>query len=94
MKKIAFTLVAVATLGLAACTGSNEANNVAGNEAETTGEANNDVGNAAEDQNNLNAANDALSNIAADAGNLAGQAADAAGNAAEGASNAVTNATR
>jgi hypothetical protein len=94
VKKIALTMVAVATLGLAACTGGTEANNAAGNESETTNEANEDVGNAGDAEN---AANDALNtvvNAGSDVGNAASSAADAAGNVASDAGNAVSNATR
>jgi hypothetical protein len=94
VKKIALTVVAVATLGLAACTGSNEANNSAGNELETTEEAGNDVGNATDAEN---AAGDALStveNTGSDIANVAGSAASTVGNAASDAGNAVSNATR
>ena len=97
MKKIALTMVAVATLGLAACTGGETANNTA-NESETTNEANADVGNAIDAQN---AASDALNTVvntgsdAADAvGNAAGAAGDTISNAANDAGNAVSNATR
>jgi hypothetical protein len=85
MKKIALTMVAVATLGLAACQGAETANNSAGNESETTNEANEDVGNASDTEN---AANDALSDVV----NTGSDAASAVGNAASSAANTVENA--
>lgn len=98
MKKIALTMVAVATLGLAACSGGSEANNTTGNESETTNEAVGDVGNANDAQN---AAGDALNDVvntgsdaASAVGNAAGDVAGAAGNAASDAGNAIGNATR
>jgi hypothetical protein len=85
VKKIALTMVAIATLGLAACTGSNEHNNAAGNESETTNEANGDVGNASDAENT---AGDALNTVV----NTGSDAASAIGNAASSAANTVENA--
>lgn len=87
MKKIALTMVAVATLGLAACGGDDATNNAAGNELETVNQANGDVGNATDAEK---AADDAL-NTVIDAGSDVGNAAE---NAADATGNAVGNATR
>jgi hypothetical protein len=91
-------MVAVATLGLAACTGGENHNNTAGNESETTNEAVGDVGNAMDNQNAagsaLNGVIEAGSDAAGAVGNAAGSAANAAGEAASDTANAVSNATR
>ena len=93
VKKIALALVAVSTLGLAACnsnSGTEAGNNsAAGNEVETMNQAEGDLGNASDDaantsgdaQNSANNALDALGNAASDAGNVAGNAASSVGNA-------------
>jgi hypothetical protein len=97
VKKIALTMVAVATFGLAAC-GSETAHNSAANGVETTNAAVSDVDNASANQN---AANDALNTIGAagsDVIDATGNVAGAVGNATVGAGrdvgNAVGNAAR
>jgi hypothetical protein len=93
VKNIALTLVAVATLGLAACSGGTEANNTAGNEIETTNEANEDVGNAIDAENAAGDALNAVVNTGADAVNATSNAASTVGNAVEGAVDGASNAT-
>jgi hypothetical protein len=93
VKKIALTMVAIATLGLAACNGGTEANNTAGNELGTTNEANSDVGNAGDAENAAGDALNAVVNTGADAVNAAGNAASTVGNAVEGAVDGASNAT-
>ena len=91
MKKIGFTLVAVAALGVAACSGSNDeaGNNVADiNVTET--EAGVDVNVSA----NEAAAVDATNNALDDASNGASDAGNVVENAATDVSNAVTNAAQ
>ena len=89
MKKIGLTLVAVAALGVAACSGSNTdaGNNITDiNVTET--EAGTDVNVSANEAAAVDATNNALddaSNVASDAGNVVE-------NAASDVSNAVTNA--
>ena len=79
MKKIALTIAAVASLGLAACSGNQggtENNTSEANTAETTNEATADTNAASADANAVTAAENAL---------------DQAGNAVENASEAVSN---
>jgi hypothetical protein len=89
VKKIALTMVAIATVGLAACT-SETANNSAANGVETTNQADGDVANATDAANATNAANDSLNAVVT----TGSDAADAIGNAASDAGNAVSNATK
>ena len=84
MKKIALTLVAVSTLALAACQGSEGGNNTTANELNTTDEATNDVANGSEAQDALNTvvqtgsdAANGVGNVASDVGNAAADAVDA-----------------
>ncbi|HEY5724089.1 MAG TPA: hypothetical protein VIT45_17405 [Allosphingosinicella sp.] len=85
MKKIAIALVAVATLGVAACDNSaNEAANNAVDVNVTENDADVDVNGAAA----AAAGNEALDSV----GNTIENAADAVGDAAEDAGNAVENA--
>ena len=87
MKKIAITLVAVATLGLAACNNAGtEANNMTDINA-TENAADVDVGNSTD------AANSSLDNLASDAGNVASDAGNTIENGADAVGNAVENAT-
>ena len=89
VKKIALTVAAVAALGLAACSGNNEANTTADANVEATAnEANADLDNAAEATEN--AATDALDAAA----NLADQTGEAIENAAEATEDAAENATK
>ena len=78
MKKIALTIAAVATLGLAACIGDDTtvANTAEANTVDTTTEATVDVNAAAADANAISEAENAL---------------DAAGNAIENGAEAVEN---
>jgi len=91
MKKIGLTLAAVAALGVAACSGSN---NEAGNNTTdlnvTETEAGTDVNVSANDA----AAVDATNNAIDDASNLASDAGNVVENAATDVSNAVTNAAQ
>jgi hypothetical protein len=82
-------MVAVATLGLAACN-SETANNSAANGLETTNQADGDVANATDAANASDAANDSLNTVV----NTGSDAVDAIGNAASDTGNAVSNATR
>lgn len=85
MKKIAIAMVAVATLGLAAC-------NSAGTEANNTTDVNLTENEAAVDvDNSTDAANSSLDNLASDAGNVASDAGNAIENGAEAVGNAVEN---
>jgi hypothetical protein len=86
MKKIAIAMVAVATLGLAAC-------NSAGTEANNTTDLNLTENGAAVDVDNAtDAANSSLDgNLASDAGNMASDAGNAIENGAEAVGNAVEN---
>jgi hypothetical protein len=88
MKKIAFTLAAVASLGLAACTGSNdEAGNNAADMNTTATETGMDTNESANDA----AAVDATNNGLDAAGNLVSDAGNSIENGAAAVSNAVTN---
>lgn len=83
MKKIALTLVAVSTLGLAACQSGTEANEAAdANMEATANEATDDTENA------LEVANQALEDV----GNAAEDVANVAEEGAEAVENAVENA--
>ena len=88
MKKIALTILAVSTLGLAACQGNGGegTNNSAANDTEATeNEANNDTfsaENAAQDALNSDAAN-TLSNSAENVGEAASEAVSDVGNTLE-----------
>ena len=87
VKKIALTVAAVAVLGLAACSGDNEANTATDANLEATAnEANTDLENATFDAEN--AATDALDSAA----NLTDQAGEAIENAAEATEQAAENA--
>jgi hypothetical protein len=99
VKKISLTLIAVATLGLAACdTGTTAGNNTAGNDSLTVNEANGDVGNASDNQNAANDVLNSVVNTGSDAANTVGNVARDAGNTAVDAGrdvgNTVSNATR
>ena len=85
MKKIAFALVAVSALGLAACQGDTEANNAADTNLEATAnEANEDTGNALEAADNaLDAAGNALENTGEALENAAEATGETVENAAE-----------
>ena len=89
MKKIALTLAAVASLGVAACSGADDStgNNAVDTNATET-ETDLDVNASANDAAAVDATNNALDS----AGNTLGNAADAVGNAAEGVANAAENA--
>lgn len=88
MKKISIAMVAVATLGLAAC-------NTAGTEANNTTDLNlteNEAG--ADVDNSTDAANSSLDgNLASDAGNVVSDTGNAIENGAEAVANTVENAT-
>ncbi len=88
MKKIAIALVAVATLGLAAC-------NNAGTETNNSTDLNLTENGAAVDVDNAtDAANSSLDgNLASDAGNIASDAGNTIENAADAAGNTISNAT-
>ena len=91
MKKIGLTLVAVAALGVAACSGSN---NEAGNNTTdinvTETEAGTDVNVSANEAGAVDATNNALDT----AGNALSDAGNVVENAAEDVSNAATNAAQ
>ena len=87
MKKIAIAMVAVATLGLAAC-------NSAGTEANNTTDLNLTENEAAVDvDNSTDAANSSLDNLASDAGNVASDTGNAIENGADAVGNTIDNAT-
>jgi hypothetical protein len=95
MKKLAL-VVAVATLGLAAC--NNTASDTAGNNTATDlnateGAAGVDVDNAANEAGAVNSTNNALDSVGGAIGNTAGDLGNAAGNALDATGNAVSNAT-
>ena len=88
MKKIALTLVAVSTLGLAAaCTGSNTTNDAANNLAATANQAVEDTQNATDDMRNQ--ANDTLGAVE----NQAVETVEGASNVANATSSAIANET-
>ena len=88
MKKIGLTLVAVATLGLAACGGANnEAGNNTADVNATEYEAGNDLNASVNEAEAVNDTNNALDSV----GNAVSNTASDVGNAAEDAGNAVAN---
>jgi hypothetical protein len=93
MKKIAFTLAAVASLGLAACSGSNdEAGNNVSDINTTVEETAVDTNASVNDAAAIDATNTSLDNLADGAGNLASDAGNSIENGAAAVSNTVTNA--
>jgi hypothetical protein len=92
MKKIAFTLAAVASLGVAACSG---ANNEAGNNASdvnlTYDETGTDLNASANDAAAIDATNSSLDNGLDAASNVASDAGNSIENGAAALSNSVTN---
>jgi len=84
MKKIAFALIAVSTLGLAACGGGETAGNTSNAASATTNEALGDLNSAntaeSETLNALNAEGNAMAN-GLGTGNSAGEAGNSAGTA-------------
>jgi hypothetical protein len=95
MKKIAFTLAAVASLGLAACSGANdEAGNNAADMNTTVTETGTDLNASANDAAAIDATNSSLDNGMDAAGNLASDAGNSIENGAAAVSNTVSNAAQ
>jgi hypothetical protein len=93
MKKIAFTLAAVASLGVAACSGAtDEAGNNASDINTTAIETETDLNASANDAAAIDATNNALSNGVDAASNVASDAGNSIENGAAALSNSVTNA--
>jgi hypothetical protein len=83
VKKIALTLIAVSALGVAACSGSNTANNAANEVSETTNEAVEDTRGATND----------MRNAVVDGQNQVGETIEAGSNVANATGAAIANET-
>jgi hypothetical protein len=95
MKKIAFTLAAVASLGVAACSGaSDEAGNNVSDMNTTVTETGTDLNASANDAAAIDATNTSLDNGMDAAGNMASDAGNSIENGAAAVSNTVSNAAQ
>jgi len=94
MKKIALTIAAIASLGVAACGSNNEAGNNASDVNTTATETGVDYNASTNDAAAIDATNTALGNTVDDASNLASDAGNSIENGAAALSNATTNAAQ
>lgn len=94
MKKIAITLAAIASLGVAACGSNNDAGNNVTDINTTVTETETDVNASANDAAAIDATNSALGNTVDAGSNLASDAGNSIENGASALSNSVTNAAQ